>query len=61
MSFGFAEFDIQLHEKYIDIDCELACSMIAQQRSIIAAAHLPTISKFIDLLAVFSLVDLMLK
>jgi hypothetical protein len=32
MSFGFAKFDIQLEEKYIDMDCELACSMIAQQR-----------------------------
>jgi hypothetical protein len=55
MNFGFIEFDIQLEEKYVDMYCELAHFMIAQQRWTIVLVHFPTIGKFINLLAFFHL------
>lgn len=45
--FGFVEFNHKLKEKYLDLDCELARIMVAQQTSILV--HFPTMGKFFSL------------
>jgi hypothetical protein len=48
-NFVFVEFDNELEEKYLDLDCELAQTMVAQQRQNIVIAHLLTMGKFLSL------------
>jgi hypothetical protein len=48
-NFGVVEFNSELKEKYLDLDYELAQTMVAQQRQTAILVHLPTMGKFFSL------------